>query len=297
MTDKQRTTPISRVPLKPEPESSAVRVALWRALHLQVDAPPHVIEDDVGLKLAAPAEDWRQRPDMHPEGTRPFRASILARARFVEDLVVEEARSGVGQYVILGAGLDSFAQRRPEIASRLRLFEIDRPGPQSWKRQRLIELGHGVPDWLKFVPVDFEAGDSWQDALVAAGFDPGKPAVVASTGVSMYLTEAAIAATLRDVAALAPGSILAMTFMLPFEMADPEIRPWLERAAQGAQASGTPFLSAFAPEAMLALAEQAGFRDVRHVSAAALGERYFAGRHDGLCPPNNSEEFLVATVG
>jgi methyltransferase (TIGR00027 family) len=290
-------TPTSRAPMKEEPESSAVRVALWRALHLDVDAPPRVLEDDVGLRLAAPEEGWRQRPDMHPEGTRPFRASILARARFVEDLVAAQAGDGVGQYVILGAGLDSFAQRRPEIGAGLRLFEVDRPGPQAWKRRRLIELGHGIPDWLGFVPVDFEAGADWREGLAVAGFDPGKPAVVASTGVSMYLTQEAIAATLGEAAALAPGSIFAMTFMLPFEMADPEIRPWFERAAQGAQASGTPFLSAFRPEEMLALARRAGFRDVRHVSAAELAARYFAGRRDGLRPPNNSEEFLLATAG
>jgi methyltransferase (TIGR00027 family) len=103
---------------------------------------------------------------MDPQFTRPFRASIVARARFIEDLVVEQAGRGLGQYVILGAGLDSFAQRRPEIASRLRVFEIDQPGRQKWKRQRLIELGFGVPDWLRFVPVDFEASGSWRDGLV-----------------------------------------------------------------------------------------------------------------------------------
>jgi O-methyltransferase involved in polyketide biosynthesis len=100
MDDKQAVTP----------DSTAVRVALWRALHVQVDPAPHVFQDEVGLKLVAPEEGWRQRPDMDPEGTRPFRASILARARFIEDLVVEEAGRGVSQYVILGAGLDSFAQ-------------------------------------------------------------------------------------------------------------------------------------------------------------------------------------------
>src|SRR4051812_9130538 len=108
------------------PESSAVRVALWRALHVQVDARPHVLEDETGLELAAPADDWRSRPDMHPEGTKLFRASIIARERFIEDLVEEQAEKGVSQYVILGAGLDSFAQRRPEIAARLRIFEVDR---------------------------------------------------------------------------------------------------------------------------------------------------------------------------
>src|ERR1700756_3341079 len=97
----------------PAPDSTAVRVALWRALHVEVDPPPHVFDDEVGLKLVAPDPAWRSRPDMSPF-TRPFRASIVARARFIEDLVAEQAARGVGQYVILGAGLDTFAQRRVE---------------------------------------------------------------------------------------------------------------------------------------------------------------------------------------
>jgi methyltransferase (TIGR00027 family) len=278
-------------------DSTAVRVALWRALHVQVDPPPHVLEDEIGLRLAAPDEGWwRRRPDMDPQATSSFRASIVARARFLEDLVVEQAGRGVGQYVLLGAGLDTFAQRRAEIASRLHLFEVDRPGPQAWKRQRLTELGFGIPEWLRLVPVDFEAGDAWWQRLAAAGFDAGRPAVVASAGVSMYLTRDAIAGTLRQVAALAPGSTLAMTFLLPLELADPEVRPGLQRAAEGARASGTPFLSFFTPAEMLTLACEAGFREVRHVSAAALTQRYFAGRTDGLRPPNNSEELLVAAT-
>ncbi|MEO6603653.1 MAG: class I SAM-dependent methyltransferase [Polyangiaceae bacterium] len=277
------------------PENTAVRVALWRALHVQADAPPHVIVDEVGLKLAAPDEGWRSRPDMSPF-TRPFRASILARARFIEDLVQAQAAGGVGQYVILGAGLDTYAQRRPELAAHMLVFEIDQPGPQAWKRQRLIDVGFGVPSFLRLVPVDFEAGDAWWERLAGAGFDATRPAVLASTGVSMYLTKEAVANTLRQVAALAAGSTLAMSFMLPIEMADPEVRPGIERAATGARASGTPFLSFFMPEEMLALAREAGFKEVQHVSAAALAERYFAGRTDGLRPPNNSEELLVAST-
>src|SRR5579859_6824036 len=122
------------------PDSSAVRVALWRAIHVQADPPPHVLVDEIGLKLAAPEEGWRNRPDMNPDWTKLFRASILARARFIEDLVMEQARKGVGQYVILDAGLDTFAQRRPPTAG-LRVFEVDQPGHQAWKKQRLIELG------------------------------------------------------------------------------------------------------------------------------------------------------------
>ncbi len=277
------------------PDNTAVRTALWRALHLEADSPPHVLEDRVGLLLVAPEDGWRDRPDMSPF-TRPFRASILARARFVEDLVAEQVARGVGQYVILGAGLDTFAQRRPELASRLLVFEIDQPGPQEWKRQRLVDLGLGIPPFLRLVPVDFEAGGRWWERLAESGFDSGRAAVVASTGVSMYLTRDAIMATLRQVAALAPGSTLVMSFMLPIELLDPEVRSGVERAAEGARASGTPFISFFTPAEMLELARDAGFREAQHVSAAMLAQRYFAGRTDGLRPPNNSEELLVATT-
>lgn len=275
------------------PDDTAARTALWRALHLEADSPPHVFDDKVGLEIVAPDEGWRDRADMSAF-TRPFRASILARARFVEDLVAEQAARGVQQYVILGAGVDTFVQRRPELASCMVVFEIDQPGPQEWKRRRLVDLGYGVPPFLRFVPVDFEAGDAWWKRLLAAGFHAGQSAVVASTGVSMYLTREAIVATLRQVAALASGSTLVMSFMLPIELLDPEVRSGVERAAAGAKANGTPFISFFTPNEMLALAREAGFKAVRHVSAAALAERYFAGRTDGLRPPKNSEELLVA---
>jgi nicotinate (nicotinamide) nucleotide adenylyltransferase len=277
-------------------ESTAVRVALWRALHSQIDSPPHVLEDEIGLRLVAPGDGWRQRPDMDPEGTRGYRAAaIVARARFMEDLVTEQAGRGVAQYVILGAGLDTFAQRRPEIASRLRVFEVDQPGPQAWKRQRLIDLGFGIPEWLRLVPVDFEAAASWWERLAAAGFDANRPAVVASTGVAMYLTRDAIAATLRQIATLAPGSTLAMTFLLPLEFLDPAERLRLQAVQQSARAAGTPFLSFFSPAEMLAMARDAGFAHVRHVSSADYIERYFAGRTDGL-RPSSGEAFLVATT-
>jgi methyltransferase (TIGR00027 family) len=275
------------------PDSTAVRVALWRAMHVQVDPPPHVLHDEVGLELAAPDEGWRQRPDMDVRGTSRFRAGVVARARFVEDLVIERAARGVRQYVILGAGLDTFAQRRSDIAPRLQVFEIDRPFAQTWKRQRLDELGFGVPPWLRLVAVDFEGGDDWRQGLAMAGFDAREPAVVAATGLSMYLTRDAIASTLRQAAALAHGSVFAMTFVLPLELADPQERPAYEASLRGARASGTPFLSFFAPAEMLTMAREAGFRDIRHVSAAELTERYFAGRTDGLRP--GSEELLVAT--
>jgi methyltransferase (TIGR00027 family) len=265
-------------------------------MHVQLDPPPHVLEDEIGLQMAAPDDGWRKRPDMDPGGTRPFRAGIVARARFVEDLLAEQAGRGVAQYVILGAGLDTFAQRRPEIASRLTVFEVDQAGPQAWKRQRLIELGFGVPEWLRLVPVDFEAGGSWRDHVAAAGFDPGQPAVVVSTGVSMYLTREANEAALGEIAQLAPASMLAMTFLLPTEFHDDALRPGFEVAMRGARAAGTPFISFYSPDEIVELARHAGFQDVQHVSAALLNERYFADRTDGL-RTLRGEELLVAVVG
>jgi len=270
------------------PDSTAVRVALWRALHVELDAAPHVLVDTLGLELAAPDAGWRDRPDMHPQGTRAFRASIVARARFVEDLV---AARGVDQYVLLGAGLDTFVQRRPDSAARV--FEIDQPGPQAWKRRRLAELDLAMP---VFVPVDFEAGASWRTQLIAAGFDRAKPTVVASAGVSMYLTREANEATLREVHELGTDVTFVTTFLCPLEMADPDVRPGLERAAQGARASGTPFISYFRPDEMVAMARAAGFAHAEHVSAQVLTERYFSGRADGLRPPDHAEEIVVAST-
>lgn len=225
-----------------KPDSTAVRVALWRALHAQIDPLPHVLEDAIGLKLVAPGSAWRNRSDMKGAAMARYRASVVIRARFVEDLVAEQLAQGVGQYVILGAGLDTFAQRSPQIASRLQTFEIDRPGSQEWKRQRLIKLGYGIPKGLHLVPVDFEVDDAWLDHLVAAGFDPSRPAVVASTGVSMYLTKEAIEATLQQVATFARGSTFAMTFLLPPEPAR-NTKPAGSPAAKKETRSRKPFIS------------------------------------------------------
>ena len=277
------------------PDSTAVRVALWRALHVQVDPPPHVLRDEIGLQLAAPDDGWRDRGDMHPAGTSRYRAGIVARSRFAEDLVAEQAANGVTQYVILGAGLDTFAQRNPELAARLRVFEVDQPGPQAWKHERLTELGYGIPPWLRLVPVDFEADGQWRDRLAAAGFDAAEPAVVASLGVSMYLSKDANAATLRQLATLAPRSTLIMTFAPPLDLLGEQDRAARLAAEHGARASGTPWLSSFAPQEVLAMARHAGFRDARHVSAAMLNVRYFAARTDDL-RTSPGEELLVATT-
>lgn len=278
----------------PAPDATAIFVALWRALHVELDAPPHILDDKVGLRLAAPPPGWRQRSSMDPVKTRRVRASVVARARFVEDLVEQQVAAGVGQYLILGAGLDSFAQRRTELASRMRLFEVDRPGPQAWKRRRLVQAGFGVPEWLHLVPVDFEARVDWSERIVAAGFDIARPAVVSALGVSMYLGRDANGELLQQVAGLAPGSTLVMSFLLPPEGDDAEERALRQAAEQRTREAGTPFVTAFEPGELVELARASGFREARHISAADLTERYFRGRSDGL-KPLGSEALLVAS--
>lgn len=278
------------------PDSTAVRVALWRALHVQIDSPPHILVDEIGLKLVNPDEGWQQRPDMHPQGTKTFRASIVARARFVEDLVENEVNHNrLDQYVILGAGLDTFAQRRPEAASKLQVFEVEKSDTLKWKKQRLLDLGYSIPPWLHFVSVNFESHLAWWKQLMESGFDIKKPAFVTSMGVSMYLTKSAIIEMLQLMITLAPGSKFIMTFMLPLDLVDSEDRIGYERAIKGAQASGTPFLSFFTPEEMIKLAMDVGFKSVEHQSTSAMTPRYFSNRTDGL-KPSTGEELLILSV-
>jgi methyltransferase (TIGR00027 family) len=275
-----------------EPDNTDVKTALWRALHMQVDAKPPVLEDEIGLQLIAPPHDWQQRPNM--KFTRRLRASIIARARFVEDLIMEQSNQGIGQYVILGAGLDTFAQRRPDIASQLQIFEIDQPATLAWKQQRLLELHFGVPEYLHFVPVNFETS-SWWEPLLKAGFNINKPAVVACTGVTLYLTKETIISTLNQLATLASGSKLAMTFYLPIELLDEEDKPLHELGEKGAREAGTPFVSFFAPNEIVALANNAGFKEVKTIATKDMKQLYFMGRTDKL-EPASGEVFLLATT-
>jgi len=277
-----------------KPDSTAVRTALWRALHVQIDPVPHIIEDEIGLNLIAPNEGWQERPDMHPQFTKRLRASMVARARFIEDIIIEQSSMGIGQYVILGAGLDTFAQRRRDIASKLQVFEIDQHDTQTWKQQRLNELGYRIPEWLHFVSVDFETS-SWWEQLLKSGFDITKPAVVACTGVSLYLTKDAIAETLKQMATLATGSTLAMTFYLPMEMIDEEDKPLQQISEKGARESGTPFVSFFTLSELQSFAGNAGFREIKTISSKDLEQYYFKNRNDNFSPASG-EIFLVATT-
>ncbi|MET9327392.1 class I SAM-dependent methyltransferase [Tsukamurella sp. NPDC003166] len=270
------------------PEDTAARTALWRALHTELDPSP-VLEDTIGLDLLAPSADWRDRGDMDPAFTHGMRAWVATRSRIVEDLVRD---SGIGQYVLLGSGLDSFAQRHPDAA--VTVFEVDEPGPQQWKRERLAELGLHT-DRQRFVPVDFESDGDWPARLRDLGFDTARQAVVSSLGVSMYLTREATAATLATVAGLAPGTVLAMTYQPPTEQLSGADRRAREISMAGAARNGTPFISFYTADDAARLAREAGFAQVRVISTDDATARYFAGRDDGLAPAHG-EEMLVATV-
>ncbi len=276
------------------PEHTAVRVALWRALHVKIDPLPHVFTDLIGSKLVA-EDNWQSRPDMDPDFSKNMRASIVGRARFIEDLVEEQVKEGVTQYVILGAGLDTFAQRRLEIASHLNIFEVDRPGPQAWKKKRLSEIGFAATNWPHFVSVDFEAGQSWWEEIIAAGLDIRRPTIVVSTGVSMYLTKEANLKTFSLIAKLAPGSTFAMTFMLSLDLLDATEKSSMEFVMKKTQEAGTPFRSLFSPQEILTMAKETGFKKSKHISANDLYQRYFSKRTDGL-KAGNAEGFLVATI-
>jgi methyltransferase (TIGR00027 family) len=276
----------------PQPDKTAVRTALWRALHIQADAEPHIIKDEVGLKLIDPPAGWQERPDM--KYTKRLRASVAARARFIEDLIIDESKRGISQYVILGSGLDTFAQRNPDIASGIQIFEIDQAETLKWKQQRLAELGFGVPNYIHFVPVDFER-ESWFDELLKSKFDKTKPAFVSCTGVSLYLTKAAILSTLKKIVSLASGSKLAMSFYLPIELLDEEDKPMQEIAVKGAREAGTPMISFFTNDEILALADEAGFKKAELVTTKDMIEKYFLNRTDNLMPASG-EVILAASV-
>lgn len=275
-----------------QPDNTALRTALWRALHVIADDKPHIIEDKIGFDLIKPDKDWQERPDM--KYTKRLRASVVARARFIEDLAREQIKKGAEQYVLLGSGLDTFAQRNPEIGSQIDIYEIDQAGTLAWKEEKLIENGYEIPKNLHFVPVDFEVS-SWWEELLTTGFDIRKKTFVSCTGVTLYLTKEAIVEMLKKMTLLALGSTVAIAFYLPLELLDEEDQPMQEIANKGAEASGTPFISFFPVEEIVKLAGGLGFKEIRTISTKDMTEMYFKNRADKLTPASG-EFFLVARI-
>ena len=252
-----------------QPSFTALTAAAARAAHLVVDSEPVIFADTLASALLGErADELLSYHTSH--GTHPVlagaRAQVTCRSRYTEEALARAAGRGVTQYVVLGAGLDSFAYRSGGLAGgrRVRVFEVDHPVTQDWKRRALAHARVTVPGGVTFVPADL-AADALPGLLVTAGFDSSAPALVSWLGVTMYLTGDAIAATLGALGDLAPGSEVIADYMLPAELRDDAGAVYGSLVGQAAAERGEPWLSCLAPEEMADLARAAGFAAVRNV--------------------------------
>lgn len=287
------------------PDPTAVLVAVWRAQHLRLDAPPHVLVDDVGIQLADTPDAleglgvphdadgaWRDLPVFAGAASRSYRGLMIARARMTEDLLLE---TGLEQLVILGAGLDSTAIRRTDLAGRLTVFEVEQPGPQRWKQRRLAELGIAVPPGLRFVPVDVESGEDWLDATLAAGLDPARPVFLATLGLTQYIGLGATMSLFERAATLARGTTMVMSFGVPDDLVDAGELDHFRSVLAVFEQRGCPWVARYLPTEFTALAAVGGFGEVDVVTPEDLTTRYFGGRDDGL-RSHSAEYFVVARL-
>jgi methyltransferase (TIGR00027 family) len=265
--------------MRAEPSRTAIAVAVARGQHRLLDDPPWVLDDPFALVLVGPR--WpevaaRSATRWAPQERTRMRGSFLLRSRYAEDRL-DAAK--LAQYVQLGAGLDSFAWRRPEALRQLTLFEVDHPASQAWKLERVESLGLPRSERHVFVPVDFET-QSLSDQLLAAGWDPALPTFWSWLGVTMYLTREAIAATLGVVAAGAAGSEVVFSYSL--DVGDPTgARARLEAAVAE---QGEPFRSRFSESQVEELVGSCGLEVAEHPGYEEQVARYFSGRCDGLVP-------------
>lgn len=262
---------------------TAYGAALWRAAHLLVDGEPKIFVDTLAQRLlGVTEEDVIRAKAAFPEST----AAWVMRARYTEDRLGEAVARGVTQYVILGAGLDTFAYRARGPLQRVRVFEVDTPESQAWKRHHLKEARIPIPATCELVPCDFES-QSLDDAFAHSTFDPHAPAFVSWLAVTMYLQREAIERTLRWVAGLGPETELVVTYCVP----ESRTRPGVEFA----RIMGARFVSFFSTEEMARMLHDAGFADTRPLTVDQARTAYFTGRSDGLCP-SDSELLLWARV-
>ena len=264
-----------------QPSRTAQGAAMHRAAHQLVDRPP-VFDDPLALKIIGEEAETelRENRDAGAMTTRNgLRAFIATRSRFTEDCLAEAMARGVDQYVLLGAGLDTFAYRA--IRKGLRVFEVDHPATQAWKRARLAEVRIATPDWVTYAPVDFER-ETIREGLERVGFEFAKPAVFAWLGVVPYLTREAVMGTLSFVASLAKGSEIVFDYAETPGKETPEQRAHFDAMAERVAASGEPFRSFFEPDDLVRDVKACGFSFVENLNASALNARYFNGRSDGL---------------
>jgi methyltransferase (TIGR00027 family) len=266
------------------PSRTALRVALRRAAHQLYDAQPLVLDDPIAIPILGPhAEELHRTPGRSAlNKPRPFstglRAFVVARSRYAEDLLAQAVARGVTQYVLLGAGLDTFAHRNPYAS--LRVFEVDHPATQHWKRE-LLRTGGSLPApaRLTYVPVDFES-QSLTHQLHAAGFDPAEPTLFAWLGVVPYLTLEAFRATLRFISAQPQGSGVVFDYGQPRAALSPREQLAHDSLASRVQLAGEPFQLFFTPPEVAA--ELAAFHDIEDLGSSEINARYFAARSDGL---------------
>lgn len=276
------------------PSRTAMFAATERGRHRMFEAPPWLLDDPLALVLVGPT--WRDLAEvldslLPGDHLRQVRTGAALRSRYAEDRLVE---GGFSQYVILGAGLDSFAWRRPDLLGTLRLFEVDHPASQAWKLQRIAELGLPDSDRQVFVPVDFEV-DSLLEALDGAGLDRTRPTLFSWLGVVMYLTDDAVATTLRSIAACAPGSEVALSYRGDDSALDDTGRKILDTLMPLVDQLGESFQDGRSAQEMEALVGSCGLQVVDHPTRADLANRYLSGRTDGLMTWS-PECLLVAAV-
>ena len=266
-----------------KPSRTALRVATLRAAHQLLDEPI-VFEDAVALPILGKdlAQSVQQDPfQFNDPMQRGLRAASVLRSRIAEDVLSQAVASGVSQYVVLGAGLDTFAYRNPHRARGLRIFEVDHPSTQSWKKTLLDEAGIPEPPELTFAPADFET-ITLQDSLIAAGFRMDQPACFSWLGVTHYLTEQAVLNTLRFVASLPAGTSMTFDFRVLPELLNPIDRVLMDYLAQYFSAMGESWQSAFDPAALQTVLLEMGFASATEITAATLNFRYLSRRKDGL---------------
>lgn len=256
---------------------TALGVAIRRAAHQLIDKPT-VLDDPIALRLVGDGYPRLMERAMHPVG-RDFRGFMAARSRYAEDQLAEAVARGVTQYVVLGAGLDTFAYRNP--FSTLRVFEVDFPATQLWKRTMLAEAAIALPANLVFVALDFEH-QTLADGLTDTGLDFDKPAFFSWLGVVPYLTLDAFRATLSVVARMPQGSTVTFDYAVAPETLSPIGRIAFDRLSERVAAAGEPFQLFFTPEEMAAELRRNGFKCVEQVDSDRLNDLYFRDRADGL---------------
>lgn len=260
-----------------QPSRTAQRVAMRRAAHQVLDEPPRVFVDPLAIAIAD--RDTEAAPGS--SYSRALRAFIAARSRYAEDQLAAAVERGVRQYVVLGAGLDTFAYRNPLRSSGLHVFEVDHPATQAWKRARLDQAGIAIPDDMTFVAVNFET-QSLDDRLQEAGFRRTASAFFSWLGVTPYLSRAAFDATIRFIAGMPPGSGLAFDFAVERSLLSPLQQRLLDALAERVARAGEPFQLFFDPDALASDLAQFGFGDIEDLDGDEINARYFAGRSDGL---------------